>query len=70
MLPYLGEKIKAKWEDPKFRDKMLNRPKRSEEKNKEHGSSMKDKWKDPVFKAMMLRKRKESKERKLKNEAK
>jgi len=64
-----GEKIKSKWEDPKFRDKMLNR-KRSEEKNKEHGSTMKDKWKDPVFKAMMLRKRKEAKERKLKNEAK
>ena len=44
---------------------MLKRPKRSEEKNKEHSNRLKEKWKDPAFKAMMLKKRKEARERKL-----
>lgn len=65
-----GEKIKAKWADDEFRNKMLKRPKRSKEKNKEHSNTMKEKWKDPSFREMMLSKRKESRESKLKNETK
>lgn len=51
-----SDKIKEKWKDPSFIDKMSKRT---------HGSnsdSMKEKWKDPIFRQMMLDKRKRSDE--------
>ena len=49
-----SDKIREKWKDVSFREKMSKRP---------HGSNsntMKEKWKDPLFKQMMLDRRKKN----------
>lgn len=47
-----SEKIKQKWQDKEFREKMSKR------KRGNNSSTMKEKWKDPEFRKMMLEKRK------------
>jgi len=49
-------KLKEKWKDPEYLEKMKNRPKRGSD-----GSKLKERWKDPAFKAMMLERRKNKK---------
>jgi hypothetical protein len=56
-------KLKEKWKDPNFIDKMNKRKPGSS-----NSSKMKEKWKDPVWKEYMLNQRKIK--RKLKNETK
>jgi hypothetical protein len=51
-----GEKIREKWKDPVFADKMDKRLRGS------NSNAMKEKWKDPVFKQMMLDRRKKTHE--------
>lgn len=49
-----SEKIRKKWQEPSFRERMSKRP---------HGSNsntMKEKWKDPAFKQRMLDMRKKN----------
>lgn len=55
-----GQKIKEKWKDPEYIEKM---------KNRSHGSnskSLKEKWKDPVWKKNMLESRKDKCKQRLK----
>lgn len=55
-----GEKIKEKWKDPSYLEKMKNRP---------HGSNskrMKEKWKDPEWKKKVLESRKAKNKHRLK----
>ena len=56
-------KLKEKWKDPDFINKMNKRKPRSSD-----GSKLKEKWKDPVWRAYMLNQRKIK--GKLKNETK
>lgn len=48
-----GIKIKEKWKDPIYREKMSKRNKGS------NSITMKEKWKDPEFRKMMIEKRKQ-----------
>jgi hypothetical protein len=52
-------KIKQKWQEPEFMEKMKNR----KSKPKGGGSDkMKERWSDPEFKKMMLEKHKKKRE--------
>jgi hypothetical protein len=53
-----GEKIKDKWKDPTFIEKMNNR-----KKGNSNSEKMKEKWADPVWRERMLESRKNKKEK-------
>jgi hypothetical protein len=59
-----GEKIKLKWEDPYFREKMQQVIETRQIDYKAHSNTMKNLWSDPEFREKMLEARKNSKKRK------
>jgi len=56
-----GEKIKKKWEDPDFKEKMSKRKTRGSD-----GSAMKKLWDDPVWRAKTLESRRKKREERIK----